>query len=141
MDIGVVHTMEPTAANVADIAITNELIHGNEDEVYRDRGYTGAEKRLEAKKRNKQGEKIKYKVMRRPSSLKKLSKGVQRKVRKAEHQKSSIRCKIEYVFGVVKNLFKCRKIRYRGIKKVSAQLHMVFALANLFIVVSGLRLD
>ena len=71
--------------------------------------------------------------MRRPSSLKKLSKSGQRKARKAEHQKSSIRCKVEHVFGVVKNMFKCRKIRYRGIKKVSAQLHMVFALANLFL--------
>ena len=133
MDTGVVHTMEPTAANVADVAMTNELVHGNEDEVYGDSGYTGAEKRPEAKKRNKQGKKIKYKVMRRPSSLKKLSKSGQRKARKAEHQKSSIRCKVEHVFGVVKNMFKCRKIRYRGIKKVSAQLHMVFALANLFL--------
>ena len=125
--------MEPTAANVSDVAMTDQLLHGNEEEVYADSGYVGAEKRPGAKTRNKQGKKIKYKIMRRPSSLKKLSKSGQRKARKAEHLKSSVRCKVEHVFGVVKNLFKCRKIRYRGIKKVSAQLHMVFTLANLFL--------
>ena len=132
-DTGLTHTMEPTAANVSDVAMTDQLLHGNEEEVYADSGYVGAEKRPGAKTRNKQGKKIKYKIMRRPSSLKKLSKSGQRKARKAEHLKSSVRCKVEHVFGVVKNLFKCRKIRYRGIKKVSAQLHMVFTLANLFL--------
>ena len=133
MDTGLVHTMEPTAANVSDVSMTSQLINGNEEEVYGDSGYIGAEKRTDAKVRNKQGKKIKFKIMRRPSSLKKLSKSGQRKARKVEHLKSSIRCKVEHVFGVVKNLFKCRKIRYRGIKKVSAQLHMVFALANLLL--------
>ena len=133
MDTGLVHTMKPTAANVSDVSMTSQLINENEEEIYGDSGYIGAEKRTDAKVRNKQGKKIKFKIMRRPSSLKKLSKSGQRKARKAEHLKSSIRCKVEHVFGVVKNLFKCRKIRYRGIKKVSAQLHMVFALANLLL--------
>ena len=38
-----------------------------------------------------------------------------------------------HVFGVVKNLFRCRKTRYRGKAKVDSQLKMVFALANLFL--------
>jgi IS5 family transposase len=33
----------------------------------------------------------------------------------------------------VKNLFKHRKVRYRGIKKNTAQLEVLFALANLVI--------
>ena len=31
----------------------------------------------------------------------------------------------------MKNLFKHRKTRYRGLKKNTAQLHILFALANL----------
>ena len=76
---------------------------------------------------------IKYRICRRPSTLKKLSRSGQYKARKAEYRKSSVRCKIEHVFGVVKNLFRCRKTRYRGKEKVDSQLKMVFALANLFL--------
>ena len=45
--------------------------------------------------------------------------------------KSSIRCKVEHVFAVVKGMFRYRKTRLRGLPKVDAQLHMLFALANL----------
>ena len=72
-------------------------------------------------------------ICRRPSTLKKLSRSGQYKARKAEYRKSSVRCKVEHVFGVVKNLFRCRKTRYRGKAKVDSQLKMVFALANLFL--------
>ena len=69
----------------------------------------------------------------RPSSLKKLSENNQEKAKEEEHQKSSVRCKVEHVFGVVILLFRCRKTRYRGRQKVDAQLKMVFALANLYL--------
>jgi len=48
-----------------------------------------------------------------------------------DHAKSSIRCKVEHVFAVVKGMFRFRKTRLRGLTKVDAQLHMLFALANL----------
>ena len=34
---------------------------------------------------------------------------------------------------IIKNLFKHRKVRYRGLRKNTAQLHILFALANLVI--------
>ena len=40
---------------------------------------------------------------------------------------------VEHPFHIVKNLFKYRKVRYRGIKKNTAQLEVLFALANLVI--------
>ena len=106
---------------------------GTEEEVNGDAGYVGANKRKDAITRNKFGKKIKYRICRRPSTLKKLSRSGQYKARKAEYRKSSVRCKVEHVFGVVKNLFRCRKTRYRGKAKVDSQLKMVFALANLFL--------
>ena len=44
-DSGLVHTVEATAANVHDATETSKLLTGDEDEVYGDSGYLGAEKR------------------------------------------------------------------------------------------------
>jgi len=113
--------------------VIHELIQGEEETVHGDSGYLGAEKRPEAIKRNKDGKKIKYEINRRPSSIKKLSKSGQYAAKKREHQKSSIRSKVEHVFGIVKNLFRYKKTRYRGLRKQTAKLNMMFALANLFL--------
>ena len=132
-DTGLIHTLETTAGNVSDVSMTPKLLTGEEEEVHGDAGYIGVEKREDSVTRNKYGKKIKYRICRRPSTLKKLSRSGQYKARKVEHKKSSVRCKVEHVFGVVKNLFRCRKTRYRGRVKVDSQLKMVFALANLFL--------
>ncbi|KOR40738.1 hypothetical protein ADT25_18425 [Xanthomonas oryzae] len=44
---GLVHHVQCTAANVADVTVTHALLHGKEDSVFGDSGYTGAEKRDE----------------------------------------------------------------------------------------------
>ena len=41
---------------------------------------------------------------------------------------------VEHPFHIVKNLFRHKKLRYRGLVKNTAQLHTLFALANLVIV-------
>lgn len=76
-DSGIVHTLKVTAANVADVAVTSELLHGSEETVYGDSGYLGAGKRNNALVRNNQGKKVKYRINRRPSQLRKLSKSGQ----------------------------------------------------------------
>jgi len=43
-----------------------------------------------------------------------------------------LRAIVEHPFHVVKNLFGYRKVRYRGLKKNTTQLHSLFALANLY---------
>jgi len=50
-----------------------------------------------------------------------------------EKLKARTRTLVEHPFHIVKNLFKHRKARYRGIKKNTAQLEVLFALANLVI--------
>ena len=49
-----------------------------------------------------------------------------------EDTKASIRAKVEHPFHVVKNLFRHRKTRYKGLVKNTAQLFSLFGLANLF---------
>ena len=77
---------------------------------------------------------IQYIICARLSSLKKRYAGAEyEKAVAAEHAKASIRCKAEHVFAVVKGMFRFRKTRLRGLTKVNAQLHMLFALANLIL--------
>lgn len=130
---GLVHTVKTTAANEHDVTVMNELLHGEEKRAYGDSGYIGAEKRPDAIKKNKSGKNIKYIINRRPSSIKKLSKSGQYAAKKRERQKSSVRCKVEHVFTVVKNIFRYRKTRYRGLRKQTAKLNIMFALANLYL--------
>jgi len=130
---GLVHSIKVTSANEHDVTAVADLLHGEEETVHGDSGYLGAEKRPESIKRNQNGKKIKYQINRRPSSMKKLSKSGQYAAKKREHEKSSVRCKVEHVFSVVKNLFCYRKTRYRGLRKQTAKLNIMFALANLYL--------
>ena len=132
-ETGIVHTLEVTSANKHDVCMTAELLTGEEQVVYGDSGYLGAEKRPEAVTTNKSGKHIHYKINRRPSQVKKLSKSGQYAAKKAEHAKSSVRAKAEHVFGVVKKQLRFRKTRYRGLRKQTAKLNMLFALANLIL--------
>ena len=56
---------------------------------------------------------------------------------KLEHLKASVRAKVEHPFHVIKNLFRHRKTRYRGLAKNTAQLFTLFGFANL--VLAGRR--
>ena len=129
-DSGLVHTVKATPANVHDVSEASKLLTGEEEVVYGDSGYLGAGKREDAIVRNKSGHKIKYKINRRPSQVKKLR---QYAARKAEHVKSSVRAKVEHVFGVVKKQLRFRKTRYRGLEKQQAKFNILFALANLIL--------
>lgn len=132
-DSGLVHTVEATSANVHDVVETSKLLTGEEAVVYGDSGYLGADQREDAIIRNKSGQKIKYKINRRPSQIKKLSKSGQYAAKKVEHAKSSVRVKVEHVFGVVKRQLRFRKTRYRGLEKQRAKFNIMFALANLIL--------
>ena len=133
-DSGLVHHVKTTSANEHDVTATSELMHGEEEEaLHGDSGYIGANKRPEAIKKNKNGKKIKYIINRKQSSINKLSKSGQYSAKKREHKKSSVRCKVEHVFAVVKRLFGYRKTRYRGLRKQMLKSYIMFALANLYL--------
>ena len=130
---GLVHTVKVTAANEHDVTVTSELLTGEEEEVYGDSGYLGAEKRPEALKKNKAGKSVHYKINRRPSQSKNKSARSQAQIKRHEHEKSSVRAKVEHVFAVVKLQLRFRKTRYRGLQKQIAKMNMMFALANLIL--------
>ena len=130
-DSKLVHTVVVTAANVADVTKTAELLHGQETQVHADAGYTGVEKRSEivALKRE-----LDWQIAGKRSVIKALADGAEKEVLQAvEKAKASVRAFVEHPFHIVKNLFRHRKVRYRGLAKNGHQLYTLFALANVVI--------
>lgn len=128
---GLVHTVTGTAANVADIAQTHALLHGQEKEVFADAGYLGIEKREEM---TSQSQDITWYVAAKRGKVKAMEEGFLKDLTlQLEKLKARIRARVEHPFHILKNLFKHRKTRYRGMAKNTAQLHTLFALANLVI--------
>ena len=124
---GLVHTVVGTAANVSDVTQAQALLHGEETEVFGDAGYQGVEKRDENLECP-----VTWHIALRPSKRKALKDTPQGKlVDWIEHTKASIRAKVEHPFHVVKNLFKHKKTRYKGLTKNTSQLLTLFGLANL----------
>ena len=116
-----------------DVTMTPELLHGEEETVHGDSGYLGAEKRDDAIVTNTARKKIKYIINRRPSQRKNKSARSKGQIKRREREKSSVRAKVEHVFGVVKGQLKFKKTRYRGLRKLEAKINIMFALANLIL--------
>jgi IS5 family transposase len=126
---GLVHTVVGTAANVADIACASQLLHGEEKTGHADAGYTGVEKRPEVILAHGG---VQWQVAAKRGLLKRMSEGPMKELTgQLERLKASVRARVEHPFHVIKNLFGYRKVRYRGLAKNTAQLHTLFALANL----------
>ena len=138
---GLVHTLTTTAANVSDVSQTPALLHGQESAVWADAGYVGVQKRedmQEALAANEQ--KVRWHIAKRRKSIEKLVDGWQKSMAQAyETLKAQVRAYVEHPFHVVKNIFKYKKTRYKGLAKNDAQLNMLFALSNLYMVRAELR--
>src|SRR3954466_6912991 len=130
---GVVHTLTGTAANEADITQTAALLHGEEEDVFGDAGYTGADKRPELTDRE-----VSWNIAIKRSIIKALPQALRELAEPVERALSQMRAVVEHPFHIVKNRFRHKKLRYRGLKKNTAQLHTLFALANLVIVKQAL---
>ncbi len=124
---GLVHTVVGTAANVSDISQAANLLHGEENSVHADAGYIGLEKRAEMQDRD-----LSFDIAKKRGEVRKLPAGPERDAARADEcSKAQLRAVVEHPFHVVKNLFRHRKARYRGLAKNTAQLFSLFALANL----------
>ncbi|RWU20391.1 IS5 family transposase [Xanthomonas phaseoli] len=125
---GLVHHVHCTAANVADVTVTHGLLHGKEDSVFGDSGYTGADKRQEL--RDCQAV---FFIAARPSTMRSIGNTRERaREQRWEHFKASVRAKVEHPFRVIKRQFGYTKVRYRGLAKNTAQVLTLFALSNLW---------
>ena len=119
-----IHSVQATAANVADGRVLPELLHGQETRVWGDQAYRG------------QGARIRERA---PQALDFTNrryrfKGVIDESERAKNRtKSQVRAKVEHVFAVIKLRFGFTKVRYRGLAKNLHRLQVTCALANLYL--------
>lgn len=122
---GLVHSLTATNAAAADITQMNELLHGDEKEIYGDQAYW---KEADRQRFREQG--VRYRVNRRPNGSRPLSEYD----KKINRSRSRTRARGEHAFRVVKQLWGFAKVRYRGIAKNAVRALASFALANLYMV-------
>lgn len=122
---GLVHSVATGPANEADITRLDDLLHGEEKELYGDQAYWSEDHRQQCKHAG-----IRYRVNRRAKPGKELT----------EHEKlinrsrSRRRAWGEFPFHVVKRLWGFAKVRYRGLYKNTVRAFAMFALSNLYLV-------
>lgn len=86
---GYVHSLEITAANVADATQAEKLLHCKECQVHADAGYIGADKRVQHKG-------LKWSIAERRSNQKALPEGIaQAAWRELERRKAQVRARVE----------------------------------------------
>jgi transposase, IS5 family len=122
---GYVHSVRATAANVHDLDEAVNLVREDDEVVYTDAGYQGAEKRPEIAD-HEHLSKVQWRVAARKGALKTMADHD----RALESRKASVRAKVEHPFLIVKRDFGFTKTRYRGIRKNLNHLHILFASAN-----------
>ena len=120
---GIIHSCDFTTAKIHDKKCLPSLLHGEEESVFGDKGYTSDEDKNKAREAE-----IYWGILDKAKPFHPLSS----KQKKRNKKLSSIRSKVEHPFQVIKCLWGYRKTRYRGIQKNANQLMMLFALTNLF---------
>jgi len=123
-----VHTLIGTAANEADINQMAALLHGEEKAVFADAGYTGVAKRPELADRA-----LSWNIAIKRHIIKALPSPLRDLAAAEEKAKAQVRAWVEHPFHIIKDRFHYRKVRYRGLRKNTAQLYSLFALANLVV--------
>ena len=114
VDSGLVHTVTTTPANESDVAQIADLLHGKEEVVHGDAGYTGAQKRVKRVKRKR----ITWHIAAKRSVVKKIKRArLKRATEKLETLKAKVRARVEHPFHVVKRQFGFMKVRFKGLAK------------------------
>ncbi len=124
--LGLIHSVETTAANAADITLAGKLLHGDEKVVWGDAGYQGIDKREEHSKRE-----VDWLIAMRPGKRAQLP--LSNPLHAGEKIKASVRAKVEHPFRYMKQVFGYGKVRYRGLHKNSTRLHVLAGFTNLLI--------
>lgn len=124
IESGLVHTVKGTSGAVNDVIEANSLVRPSDREVFADAGYQGAGKRPDARSD------VTWHIAMRPGKRRTLdlAKPMDALTEQMERVKAGIRAR------VLKRQFGHAKVRYRGLAKNTAQLHTLFALANLWMV-------
>jgi len=117
-----VHSAVATAANVHDSQVLDDLLHGEETQVWGDSAYAG-QKRTLKEIAPQARDFTQHKAGR--------SRTLSAQERSRNRTKSKVRSRVEHVFHVLKCRVGMTKVRYRGLEKNANHLFAALALVNL----------
>jgi len=120
-----IHTAVVTPAHVADATVLPDLLHGEETRVWGDQAYRGQRGVIQQSAPRAQD--CTHRRYRYKDHIDEVERAKNR-------TKSTVRSKVEHVFGVMKLKFGFVKVRYRGLAKNANRLFATCALVNLFMV-------
>jgi IS5 family transposase len=120
-----IHTALVTGAHVADATVLADLLHGEETRVWGDQAYRGQTEVIH--ECAPQAQDCTHRRYRYKNHIDEVERAKNR-------TKSTVRSKVEHVFGVMKLKFGFVKVRYRGLAKNANRLFVTCALVNLFMV-------
>jgi IS5 family transposase len=121
---GLIHSLETTSAEAHDITMADKLLHGEEERVWGDAGYTGVEKRDEHEERE-----VEWFIAMKPGKRAQLPEDSREE--REEKRKASVRAKVEHPFLRIKKQFGYAKVRYRGLMKNTNRFYVLAGMANL----------
>lgn len=120
---GLVHSVRATAANVHDSHLLAELTHGEETALIGDSAYGHMMLKASCRQAG-----VAYLINDKAGNGRPLSE----RQRQRNRRHSSVRSKVEFPFRIIKQLWGHTRVRYRGLAKNLARLHVLFALSNLY---------
>lgn len=121
---GRAHSVAVTDASVHDSRMMDDLLHGEEEVIYADKAYADQDKQAAMESSG-----VRWRVNRKGTRSRKLN-----CADRAFNRKSNrTRARVEHLFGVIKHLWRYRKVRYKGIAKNAGQVFTLVALANLYL--------
>ncbi len=120
---GLVHTVRGSSANVHDCTVFPDLLHGEEDAAFGDSVYGSDDDKRAARAGS-----LFWGIADRRRRNRSLSSSQEKRNTKL----SSVRAKVEYSFQVLKCVWHHTKVRYRGLRKNTLHLTLLFTLVNLF---------
>ena len=127
-----------TAANEHDITQASNCYREDDDVRYGDAAFIGVEKRPEMElsdlfsQSKRTNEEVEYRISKRPKSRTEKHDYPLNWEKLMEAKKSAVRWMVEYPYYIVKRIFGCDRVIYRGIKKNGCRMDMAFASANLY---------
>jgi transposase, IS5 family len=122
--------------NVAERSVLEEVLTGDEIEVFADKGYDGREIRISLRNKG-----IKPRIMSQTRRSKAGQPAKPLTLQKEEFNRScaKIRARVEHVFAWWKGIFKATRTRYRGLERVNQQMQSLTIAYNLRRIVWILR--
>lgn len=119
----IIHSVAYTTAKEADIDAFDYLLHGEEEAVFGDSGYTKREDKVLARELG-----LYYGVLDRGAR----GHGLSKSQKKRNRRHSGLRAKVEHPFRVIKVLWGQAKLRYRGLLKNGSRFVSLCALCNVY---------